>query len=89
LRRAYEEHETPGVSQLEDERVRKRALADRDIDVFVFELDAGARSQSIQQTFLDEVEHADLYIGLFWKGYGQYTIEEFEHAQMLGIDCLI
>jgi tetratricopeptide (TPR) repeat protein len=67
----------------------KTALDELRIDAWVFERDAGARSQTIQETYLEEVEAADLYIGLFWKSYGQYTIEEYEHARMLGMDCLI
>lgn len=64
-------------------------IAEMEIDAFVFEHDAGAQSQSIQQTFLQSVETSDLYVGLFWKGYGGYTIEAFEYARMLGMDCLI
>ena len=78
------------MQELAAEReVIEAALAEMEIDAFVFEHDAGAQSQSIQQTFLQSVETSDLYVGLFWKGYGAYTIEEFEHAQMLGMDCLI
>jgi hypothetical protein len=67
----------------------KAALEELHVKAWVFEKDAGARSQTIQETYLEEVEAADLYIGVFWKGYGPYTIEEYEHAQMLGMDCLI
>ena len=67
----------------------KKALDDLKVDAWVFEQDAGARPESIQKAFLHEVEAADLYVGLFWKGYGDYTIEEYEHAQKLGKDCLI
>ena len=67
----------------------KAALEDLKVEAWVFEQDAGARPESIEKTFLEEVEAADLYIGLFWKGYGDYTIEEYEHAQKLGKDCLI
>lgn len=67
----------------------KTALDALKVDAWVFEQDAGARPESIQKAFLGEVEAADLYIGLFWKGYGDYTIEEYEHAQKLGKDCLI
>ena len=78
------------MQELAAEReVIEAALAEMEIDAFVFEHDAGAQSQSIQQTFLQSVETSDLYVGLFWKGYGGYTIEEFEHARMLGMDCLI
>jgi tetratricopeptide (TPR) repeat protein len=59
------------------------------IDAWVFEKSAGARPQSIQQTYLDELAAADLYLGVFWKGYGDYTIDEFEHARSLKKDCLI
>jgi hypothetical protein len=66
----------------------RAALAEMHIEAFVFEKDAGARPYSIQQTYLEELEAANLYIGVFWKGYGKYTIEEYEHAQTLGMDCL-
>jgi len=65
------------------------ALAGLNVKAWVFERDAGARSQTIEQTFLDEVERADLYVAIFWKGHGDYTIEEFEHARALGTDCFI
>ena len=78
------------MQELADERQAiKAALDDMRIESFVFEKDAGARSQAIQDTYLEEIEAADLYIGVFWKGYGQYTIEEYEHAEALGMDCLI
>lgn len=78
------------MQELADEREAiESALEEMGIEAFVFEHDAGARSQSIQQTFLRAVEDSDLYIGIFWKGYGAYTIEEFKHARSLGMDCLI
>ena len=55
----------------------------------MFEKDAGARPASIQQTYLEEVASCDIYIGLFWQGYGQYTIEEFEKARSLHKPCLV
>src|SRR5215831_12894519 len=67
----------------------KEALDALKVDAWVFEEDAGARPVSIQKAFLEEVKAADLYIGLFWKGYGDYTIEEYEYARKLGKDCLI
>lgn len=78
------------MQELAAERLAiKAALDDLKVDAWVFEQDAGARPQSIEKTFLEEVEVADLYIGLFWKGCGDYTIEEYEYAQKLGKDCLI
>jgi tetratricopeptide (TPR) repeat protein len=82
------------VSSRMQELAREReairtALAELRIDTFLFEIDAGARPASVQQTYLDEVEDADLYVGVFWKGYGPHTMAEFEHACSLGMDCLI
>jgi eukaryotic-like serine/threonine-protein kinase len=78
------------MEELAPERLAiKAALEELEIDGWVFEKDAGARAQSIQQTYLEEVEKADLYIGLFWKGYGDYTIEEFDCARRLHKDCLL
>jgi Domain of unknown function (DUF4062) len=78
------------MQELAPERVAiKAALDTMGVVAWVFEEDAGARPQTIQETYLEEVESADLYIGLFWKGYGAYTIDEFEHARTLGMDCLI
>jgi hypothetical protein len=78
------------MNELSIERqVVKDALTDLLVDAWEFEEDAGARPQTIQQTYLEEVEAADLYIGIFWKRYGYHTIQEFEHAQRLGKDCLI
>lgn len=67
----------------------KTSLGEMQIDTFVFEKDAGARPQSIQLTYLQEVDDADLYVGVFWKGYGAGTIEEFEEATLLGMDCFL
>src|SRR5215471_4990565 len=78
------------MQELAPERqVLKAALDALKVDAWVFEQDAGARPESIEKAFLEEVEEADLYIGLFWREYGDYTIEEYEHARKLGKDCLI
>src|SRR5262249_26202483 len=78
------------MEELRREREAIRtALADLRVDSFVLELDAGARPIGIEQTYLEEEEHVDLYVGLFWKGYGPHTIAEFEHACRLGMDCLV
>src|SRR4029077_20204479 len=70
------------MQELAPERQALKAALDAlKVNAWVFEQDAGARPVSIQKAFLEEVEAADLYIGLFWKGYGDYTIEEYEHAR--------
>lgn len=78
------------MSELAAERqVIKAALDALEVDAWVFEQDAGARPEAIQETYLKEVAKADLYLGVFWQGYGAYTIDEFEHARQLGKPCLI
>ena len=78
------------MGELSAERAAiKSALDQLLVDAWVFEADAGARPESIQQTYLKEVEDADFYIGVFWRGYGQYTIDEYEHARQCGKDCFI
>jgi len=57
------------------------ALSHYAMQGWLWEKDAGARSEPIDSTYLKEVEACDLYIGLFWLGYGPYTIEEYEHAR--------
>jgi tetratricopeptide (TPR) repeat protein len=72
-----------------ERRAIKAALDHLKVDAWIFEDDAGARPQSIQATYLDELEHADLYLGVFWNAWGKYTIDEFEHARQWKKDCLV
>ena len=67
----------------------KSALSALYVDAFVFEADAGARPGTIRETYLQELADSDLYIGLFWNSYGEYTIDEFESARAANKDCLI
>ena len=53
---------------------------------WVYEDDATARSASIHSTFLKALEDSSLYIGVFAKEYGQWTIDEYNHATGWGID---
>jgi len=78
------------MEELSEERLAiKSALDALSIEAWVFEEDAGARPSSIRETYLDQLESSDLYIGVFWRGYGDYTIDEFDHAKKLRKDCLI
>jgi hypothetical protein len=65
------------------------ALSQFEMYGWLWEKDAGARPEPIRSTYLKEVEACDLYIGLFWLGYGPYTIEEYEHARNHKKPCLI
>lgn len=72
-----------------ERRAIQTALSLYRMSGWLWEDDAGARPQSIRSTYLEEVEACDVYIGLFWLGYGPATIEEFEYARRLRKSCLI
>ena len=55
------------------------------VESWVFEMDAQASARSIRQVYLDALEQSDLYIGIFWNGYGEWTIDEFHRAGEVGI----
>jgi Domain of unknown function (DUF4062)/inactive STAND len=73
----------------EERQAIQTALKELFIASFVFEVDAGPRETTIEQTFVEELREADLYIGIFWRGYGEYTIQEYQTAVDLGMDRLI
>jgi eukaryotic-like serine/threonine-protein kinase len=78
------------MQELAPERAAIRvALTQLNMDGWIFEMDAGARPQGIQQTYKREIDDADLYVGLFWRDYGDYTIDEFTYANEKHKDCLI
>ena len=78
------------MDELKADRATVRAaLAQAECEPWSFENDAGARTTSIQKTYLDEVANADLYIGLFYRKLGVATAEEFEFARSLGKPLLI
>lgn len=53
------------------------------------EQEIGARPDSAQTISLAKVAASDVYIGLFWLGYSQRIIDEFEYARKLGKPCLL
>src|SRR6516164_4737628 len=76
--------------ELAPERIAVRATLDQlNLDGWIFEMDAGARSQGIQQTYRQQIDDSDLYIGVFWRNYGDYTIDEFNYAKEKHKDCLV
>ena len=78
------------MKELLDERQAVQStLKEYDMYGWLWEKDAGARPEPIDSTYLKEVEACDIYIGLFWLGYGPYTIEEYEHARKHLKSCLI
>src|SRR5688572_29132589 len=80
-RRRLDVFVSSAMQELQAERqVIRAALADLKIDAWVYESDAGARDQSTRVTYLQELQAADPYIGVFWKRYGDYTIDEYRQA---------
>jgi hypothetical protein len=66
-----------------------RNLIERGIDAWIHEARAGARPESVIETSLRETEIADIYVGLFWRKYGEVTVQEYRHARKLGRPCFI
>lgn len=67
----------------------EKALADSGIHAWVYESQAGARPESVEETSLKEVEASDIYVGLFWEKCGPVTIQEYQRARELGKPCFI
>ncbi|HVB23807.1 MAG TPA: DUF4062 domain-containing protein [Ktedonobacteraceae bacterium] len=74
---------------IEERQALQAALSQYHMYGWLWEKDAGARPDSVRATYLKYVEACDLYIGLFWLGYGPYTIEEYHHARRHNKPCLI
>lgn len=73
----------------EERRAVQAALSDYRMYGWLWEDDAGARPIPTRATYLKEVAYSDIYIGLFWIGYGPYTIEEYEYARQHSKPCLV
>lgn len=66
------------------------SLSDAGIRFHVWQFEAQdgapASNESIRSVYLQSLEDAALYIGIFWNQYGEWTIDEFNHATEWGID---
>ena len=51
-----------------------------------FEKSAPASTRSIREVYLEALKQSVLYLGLFWNEYGEWTIDEFDHATTWAID---
>jgi hypothetical protein len=56
------------------------------LSTWLFEDDAPAANRPSRDIFLDALKRSDLYLGLFWNDYGEWTIDEFHHATEWSID---
>lgn len=70
------------IEELAPERAAVRTVLEAEgVLTWAFESDAGARPGSARQTYLEELAVSDVYVGIFWKGYGAYTVDEFDVAR--------
>ena len=78
--------------ELQAEREALTALIDAldygdiKLHAWVFEKDAYAKDDSIRSVYLKELQDSALYLGVFWNEYGEYTIDEFDHATTWNIE---
>ena len=69
--------------------VVKRALSDAGCAPWLYEVDAGARPGSPRDTYLKKLYTSDVYLGLFWKTRGAYTVDEFDTARRNDMAVLV
>jgi hypothetical protein len=87
-------HVTAFISSRTGELILERVevasiLESLDIDSFLFERDAGARTESIKRVYKEEVSASDIYIGIFKQEYSKPTEEEYWLAKDKGKEILI
>ena len=59
-----------------------------ELHAWVFEKNAPATDKPIRDVYLDILRNSNLYIGLFWNEYGEWTIDEFDRATEWGMERL-
>ncbi len=78
------------MEELKTERARIReVLAQISIEAWVYEVSAGAQAVSTETVYLTALDDADLFIGIYAAGYGEYTAQEYAEARKRGKRCLI
>ena len=78
------------MQELKQERATiKDSLQSEQVQGWLFEADAGAQTTPVVETYEGELAEADIYVGVFWKGYGVHTREEYTLARTLEKPCLI
>jgi len=56
---------------------------------WIYERHAIASDESTRAVYLDALSQSNLYIGILWNQYGEWTIDEYERAKDWGIDSLV
>lgn len=74
---------------VEERQVIERVIQLAGYQPFLYEWDANARPWNHEETFVQELKASHLYVGIFWKKYGPYTVQEFDLAKERGIPRLV
>lgn len=78
------------MAELAEERaVIKEVGEEFGYEPFLYDRDALARPGNHEATFLYELRNSHLYVGIFWKKYGPYTVQEFEQANVFHLPRLV
>lgn len=78
------------TNELHDDRIAiKRELTSIGYETFIFEEDAGARTEGPEAVYSSEVNNCDIYIGIFREEYSKATEEEYDIANDTGKEILI
>ncbi|MDH5428420.1 MAG: DUF4062 domain-containing protein [Nitrospirota bacterium] len=78
------------MAELAEERaIIKEVVEQFGYEPFLYEQDALARPGNHEATFIDELQASHLYVGIFWKKYGKYTVQEFEQAKNFQLPRLV
>ena len=67
-------------------RLKKMGLA---IHSYAFELDTGADPAQKHEVWRMKLEASNVYVGLFFRKYGTYTIDEFQIARSANYPCFL
>ncbi len=63
--------------------------SDLPLRVWRYEEDTAASSRSHMDVWRDRIERCELYIGIFWKKLGKYTVDELNWARRHGKNLLL
>ncbi len=68
--------------------IRELDYGDLRLRAWIFEAEDGAPASNrpVRDVYLQALQNSALYIGLFWKDWGEWTIDEFDRATMWGVE---
>jgi uncharacterized protein YjbI with pentapeptide repeats len=67
----------------------RETLENVNVETFIFEDDAGARTESSENVYVSEVENCDIYVGIFRAEYSRATEQEYRIANAKKKEILV